>query len=69
MMEAKGLDATPILATGPITATSDRTKAFLTEKPQGVECRPSPSELAGSKKSAKTQSSNTQVIRQGKDAP
>ena len=40
LMEAKDLDATPILATGPISATLERTEAFLqgpdeTETPGG----------------------------------
>lgn len=68
MMEAKGLEATPILATGPITATSDGTKAFLGERPQGAEASASPSDRTGSKDSAKAQRSASQVIRQGKDA-
>jgi len=31
MMEAKHIEATPILTTGPISATSERTKAFLNQ--------------------------------------
>ena len=34
MMEAKGLEATPMLTTGPISATPERTEAFLGQKPQ-----------------------------------
>ena len=34
MMEAKHIDATPILTTGPVGATSERTKAFLDQRPQ-----------------------------------
>ncbi len=33
MMEAKHLEATPMLATGPISATPERTEAFLGQKP------------------------------------
>jgi DNA-binding MarR family transcriptional regulator len=69
MMEAKGIEATPILATGPITATSDDTKAFLGEKPEGTEAGANPSETVGSKDSATAQGSPTRVIRQGKGAP
>jgi DNA-binding MarR family transcriptional regulator len=36
LMEAKDLDATPILATGPISATLERTEAFL-QGPEEVE--------------------------------
>jgi len=38
LMEARDLDATPILATGPVSATLERTEAFLQspdEPPQG----------------------------------
>ena len=69
MMEAKGLEATPILATGPITATSDGTKAFLGEEPQGAEASARPSETVGSKGSARAQGSAPRVIHQGKNAP
>jgi DNA-binding MarR family transcriptional regulator len=34
MMEARHLEATPMLATGPISATSEKTEAFLGQKPQ-----------------------------------
>lgn len=34
MMEAKHIDATPILTTGPVGVTPERTKAFLEQKPQ-----------------------------------
>ena len=34
MMEAKHIDATPILTTGPVGATTERTKAFLSQQPQ-----------------------------------
>jgi DNA-binding MarR family transcriptional regulator len=39
LMEARDLDATPILATGPISATLERTEAFLqsTHEPHGSE--------------------------------
>jgi len=69
MMEAKGIEATPILATGPITATSDGTKAFLGEEPQGAEASARPSETVGSKGSARAQGSAPRVIHQGKNAP
>lgn len=69
MMEAKGIEATPILATGPITATSDDTKAFLGEKPKDTEASASPSATVGSKKTPRAQGSAPRVIRQGKDAP
>jgi DNA-binding MarR family transcriptional regulator len=34
MMEAKHIDATPILTTGPVGATTEGTKAFLDQKPE-----------------------------------
>lgn len=37
MMEAKHIDATPILTTGPISATPEKTKAFLDQKPKGAK--------------------------------
>ena len=35
MMEAKHIDATPILTTGPVGATTEGTRAFLDQKPEG----------------------------------
>ncbi|MDY7011175.1 MAG: MarR family transcriptional regulator [Planctomycetota bacterium] len=39
MMEAKHIDATPILTTGPITATPEKTKAFLDQKPKDANAK------------------------------
>ena len=36
MMEAKHIEARPILTTGPVSATSERTKAFLDQEPQNA---------------------------------
>lgn len=36
MMEAKHIEAGPILTTGPVGATPERTKAFLDQKPQNA---------------------------------
>jgi len=69
MMEAQGIEATPILATGPITATSDDTKAFLGEKPKEAEASASPSETVGSKKSPRARGSAPRVARQRKAPP
>jgi len=68
MMEAKGLEATPILATGPITATSDRTRAFLGEKPEAAGPAHSSTSTPGSEQSEKGQRSATRATRQGKNA-
>ena len=49
MMEAKHIDATPILTTGPVGATPERTKAFLDQKPQnggGESAGDEPAELS-----------------------
>ena len=69
MMEAKGLEATPILASGPITATSDRTRAFLGETPAAAGLANSSASTPGSEQSEKGQRSATRATRQGKDAP
>ena len=48
MLEAKHIDATPILTTGPIGATPERTKAFLEQQPQngiGESAGDEPAEL------------------------
>lgn len=37
MMEAKHIDATPILTTGPVSATPENTAAFLTQQPENSE--------------------------------
>lgn len=37
MMEAKHIEATPILTTGPVSATTERTKAFLDHKPENTK--------------------------------
>jgi len=68
MMEAKGLDATPILATGPIAASSDRTKAFLGEKahkPGGD----SPLPPAGTQKAVSTGTPSPSRGREDEEAP
>ena len=49
MMEAKHIDATPILTTGPVGATPERTKAFLDQEPQnrgGESTGDEPAELS-----------------------
>lgn len=49
MMEAKHIDATPILMTGPVGATPEQTKAFLDQKPQnrgGESTGDEPAELS-----------------------
>ena len=68
MMEAKGLDATAILTTGPITATSDRTKAFLGEKPQGVNAGTGGSEATVPERNTKAQHAAPRPTHEGKDA-
>ena len=48
MMEAKHIDATPILTTGPVGATTEGTKAFLDQKPHngsGESAGDEPAEL------------------------
>ena len=69
MMEAKGLDATPILATGPIAATSDRTKAFLGGKPHGAADSKGPLEPAGARKAAQTGGCDSQQGQEGEEVP
>jgi len=46
MMEAKHIEATPILTTGPVSATPERTRAFLDHKPRKVGAE-SPPDKAG----------------------
>ena len=49
MMEAKHIDATPILTTGPVGVTPERTKAFLDQEPQnrgGESTGDEPAELS-----------------------
>ena len=53
MMEAKHIEAKPILTTGPVSATPEQTKAFLDQKPQnaagecvGIESNEAPEETA-----------------------
>ena len=44
MMEAKHIEATPILTTGPVSATPERTRAFLDHKPKKVGAESPPDE-------------------------
>jgi len=37
MMEAKHIEATPMLTTGPVSATTERTKAFLNQQPEKTD--------------------------------
>lgn len=46
MMEAKDIDATPILTTGPVSATPEKTEAFLGQKPHSGSDKPMGSEDA-----------------------
>lgn len=45
MMEAKHIEATPILTTGPVSATPERTRAFLDHKPKKVGAESPPDNL------------------------
>lgn len=45
MMEAKHIEATPILTTGPVSATPERTRAFLDHKPKKVSAESPPDTL------------------------
>ncbi|MBN1341229.1 MAG: winged helix-turn-helix transcriptional regulator [Phycisphaerae bacterium] len=47
MMEAKHLEAMPILATGPITASPERTQAFLGSPPRSESALAVPGDLPG----------------------
>jgi DNA-binding MarR family transcriptional regulator len=46
MMEARHIHATPILTTGPVGATSERTRAFLEQQPQNEDGGPTQDEPA-----------------------
>ena len=46
MLEAKHIQATPILTTGPVAATSERTEAFLGQEPEDTGGKSAGSDLA-----------------------
>jgi DNA-binding MarR family transcriptional regulator len=54
MLEAKHIDATPILTTGPVGATTERTKAFLLQQSQNQRGSATGDEPAGPREGATT---------------
>lgn len=69
MMEAKGLDVTPMLTTGPIAASSERTKAFLGGTPQAAKPAESSPAAPAPSQSGKGRHSAPQSTREGREAP
>ena len=66
MMEARGLDATPMLATGPMAASREDTEAFLVPgDPEAAGTREDLAEAGGERRGARATPEKTEASRPG----